>query len=40
MSNLYLHRFDAHVMMGLAHGNVKQVAARLAIAKDMLEVRD
>lgn len=31
-------RFDAHVMMGLANGQVKQAAARQALAQEMLKV--
>ena len=32
-------RFDTHIMMGLAHGKVKQEAARLALAEEMLQVK-
>ena len=33
-----LFRFDTHIMMGLANGKLKQAAARLTLAEEMLQV--
>ena len=38
VSFMHTCRFDTHVMMGLANGKVKQTAARLALAEEMLKV--
>ena len=39
--NLHLqsHRYDTHLMMALVHGNVRECAARLALAEQMMKVR-
>ena len=36
--SLSLSRFDAHIMMGLAHGKVSECTARLALAQGMIKV--
>ena len=37
-NHLFHPRYDAHAMMSLSHGNVKEAGARLAIAERMLKV--
>ena len=32
------HRYDTHLMMALVHGNVRECAARLALAEQMMKV--
>ena len=36
--SLSLLRFDAHIMMGLAHGKVSESTARLTLAQEMIKV--
>ena len=38
MREIIFSRFDAHIMMGLAHGKVSECTARLALAQGMIKV--